>query len=152
MHLFQFLFYGWPVLSILGTAFIAIVLWATISGIFGGKTTFGHVFAVWRYGTLPAQIKSLLAIITLVAGLRADTFNLSNDVPTSPGYFLPPNSAIWLKTLAVSCDLTWLWSLALVGVGLAIVSKVKRSAGLAVVFGWWLSFLLLRVGYAAING
>ena len=40
----------------------------------------------------------------------------------------------------------------LVGIGLAIVAKVKKSAGLAAVFGWWLLILIVKVGYAAITG
>ena len=152
LAIIKYTFYASPLLAIISAAFIALILWGTISGVFGGKTTFGHVFAVWMYGTLPVLIKSLLVIIALLAGLDADAFNLSNPVGTNAGYFLPADSAKWLMTLATSIDITWLWSLALVGIGLAIVSRVKRSLGLAAVFGWWVLILVVRVGYAAFAG
>jgi hypothetical protein len=104
------------------------------------------------YGTLPLLIKSILVIITLFAGLDKDAFNLSNPVGTNIGYFLPIDSAKWLTTLATSVDMIWIWTMILVGIGLAIVAKVKRGSGLIAVFGWWLFILLVRVGYAAIAG
>jgi hypothetical protein len=55
-------------------------------------------------------------------------------------------------TLATALDATWIWALLLVGIGLAIVAKVKRGSGMAAVFGWWLLILLVRIGYAAIAG
>lgn len=152
LAIIKYTFYVSPALAIIGAAFAAMILWGTISGIFGGQTTFGNVFAVWMYGTLPVLIKTLLVIIALFAGLDADAFNLSNPVGTNPGYFLPIESSKWLMTLATSLDVIWIWSLALVGIGLAIVSKVKRSLGLAAVFGWWFLILVVRVGYAAISG
>ena len=152
LGIIKYTFYLSPVLAIISAAVASLVLWGTITGIFGGKTTFGHVLAVWMYGTLPIVIKSLLVIITLFAGLDADAFNLSNPVGTNPGYFLPPDTAKWLMTLATSFDVTWLWSLILVGIGLAIVSRVKRSLGLAAVFSWWLLIWIVRIGYAAVAG
>jgi hypothetical protein len=97
-------------------------------------------------------ITSILTIITLLAGMDKESFNLSNPVGTNIGFFLPADSPKWLMTLGTSIDLFWLWGLVLVGIGLAVVAKVKRSSGLAAVFGWWILLLILRVGYAAISG
>jgi hypothetical protein len=104
------------------------------------------------YGTLPLLLLSILTIVTLFAGMDKDAFNINNPVGTNIGFYLPAETPQWLLKLATSIDVVWLWALALVGIGLAIVARVKRSAGLAAVFGWWLLLLILKVGYAAIRG
>lgn len=148
----KYIFYASPVLALLISAVAALVLWGTINFLFGGRATFGTVFAVWMYGTLPAVILTVLAIVTLFAGMDKDTFNLNNPVGTNIGFYLPAESPQWMVKLATSIDVFGLWSVFLVGIGLAIVAKVKRSAGLAAVFGWWLLILICKVGYAAIAG
>jgi Yip1 domain len=146
----QSTFYATPLLALLISAIGSLVLWGTINLLFGGHATFGRVFAVWMYGTLPLILKSILAIITLFAGLDKEAFNLNNPVGTNPGYFLPIESSQWLLKFATSFDILWIWSMVLLGIGLAIVAKVKRSSGLTAVFGWWILILVVRVGYAAI--
>ncbi len=148
----KYTFYASPLLALLFAAVVALVLWGTINFIFGGHATYGRVFAVWMYGTLPVLITSILVVVTLFAGMDKEAFNLSNPVGTNIGFYLPTESAKWLTTLTGALDIIWIWSLALVGIGLAIVAKVKRASGLTAVFGWWLLLLLLRVGYAAISG
>jgi hypothetical protein len=152
LAIIKYTFFASPLLALLVAAIAAVFLWGTINAIFGGHATYGRVFAVWMYGTLPLLIKSTLAIITMFAGLDKEAFNLSNPVGTNPGFFLPAESAQWLLRLADSFDVLWIWSLILVGIGLAIVGKVKRGAGFTAVFGWWALILLIRVGYAAIAG
>jgi hypothetical protein len=148
----KYVFYASPILALLFAAVAALVLWGTINFLFGGRATFGTVFAVWMYGTLPLLVLTILTIITLFAGMDKDTFNLNNPVGTNIGFYLPPETSQWLIKLATSIDVVWLWALALVGIGLAIVAKVKRSAGLMAVFGWWLLLLIVKVGYAAFAG
>jgi hypothetical protein len=152
LAIIKYTFFASPLLALLFAAIASLVLWGTINVIFGGHATFGRVFAVWMYGTLPALIKSILVIITLFAGLDKESFNLTNPVGTNVGFFLPADSAKWLTTLATSLDMVWIWVMILVGIGLAVVAKVKRGSGLSAVFGWWLLALLVRVGYAAITG
>jgi len=152
LAIIKYTFFASPLLALLVAAIAAVFLWGTINVIFGGHATFGRVFAVWMYGTLPLLVKSILAIITLFGGLDKEAFNLNNPVGTNPGFFLPAESAQWLLRLAGSFDILWIWALILVGIGLAIVGKVKRGAGLTAVFGWWGLILLVRVGYAAISG
>lgn len=144
--------YGSPVLALIAAAVFALVLWGTINFVFGGEATFIQVFAVWMYGTLPLAIKGILIAITLFAGIDPESFNLENPIGTNLGYFLPSETPRWLSTFASSIDLFSLWSYVLVGIGLAIVARVKRSSGLLAVFGWWALLLLIRVGWTALRG
>jgi hypothetical protein len=129
------------------------VLWGTINFGFGGKAQFGSIFTVWMYAMLPSVIKTLLGIVVLYAGMAPESFNIKNFAPTNLGAFLNPadtNAALY--SLATSIDIITIWSLALVGIGVAIVAGVKRSSGYIAAFGWWAIVVLLGVGIAAVTG
>jgi hypothetical protein len=120
---------------------------------FGGKATYGAVFAVWFYASLPAIFQSLLGAIVIFLTSTPETFNLNNFTPTNIGAFLNPmetNKALY--TLATAIDLVTIWSLILAGIGVSIVAGVKRSSGYIAVFGWWGIITVVKVGYAAITG
>ncbi len=128
-------------------------LWGTINFGFGGRATYGSVFAVWMYAGLPGIIKSFLGAVVLFAGAAPESFNLANFAPTSVGAFLPPaDTSPALYKLATALDFTTIWTLVLLGMGTAIVAGVKRSSGYIAVFGWWAIIVLFGVGWAAIFG
>jgi cbb3-type cytochrome oxidase subunit 3 len=139
-----------PILVLIFAVVIAVVLWGTINFVFGGKAKFGSVFAVWMFAALPGIIKSLLGSVVLFAGAAPESFNLNNFAPTSVGAFLNPleTNAAFYK-LASSLDITTIWYLFLMGMGLAIVAGVKRTSGYIAVFGWWALIVLITVGWTA---
>ena len=144
--------WGFPVVILLSSAVCAAVLLGTLNFAFGGHATFGQLFAVYMYASVPFVLHSLLAAIALFAGLDSGSFLISNPVGSNPGYYLSPDTAPWLMALATSLDLFTLWMLALLVIGCATVAKVSRmSAGIAVV-GWWVLVLILKVGAAALQG
>ncbi len=148
----QYGLYASPIIILISAAVIALVLWGTINFLFGGRATFGRVFAVWLYGSLPLQLLYILAIVTLFAGVDKEAFNINNPVGTNIGFYLPAESPQWMIKLGTSIDIFWVWSMILAGIGLAIVAKVKRAAGLTAVFGWWVLILVVKTVYAAVTG
>ena len=142
-----------PILILAFVALFSLVLWGTINFAFGGKAQFGGIFAVWMYASLPGIIKSLLGAVVIYAGTAPESFNMNNFAPTSVGAFmneLETNPAIY--KLATALDFTTIWSMVLLGIGIAIVAGVKRSSGYIAVFGWWAIYLIVSVGWAAIMG
>lgn len=141
-----------PAIILAVVALGSLGLWATINFIFGGKATYGGVFAVWMFATLPDIIKSLLGSIVIFAGEVPESFNLKNPAPTNLGAFLnPAETHKALYTLATSLDAVSIWSMILLGMGVAIIAGVKRSSGYIAVFGWWALFVLIGVGWAAMT-
>ncbi len=140
-----------PWFGLLFAAIAALVLWGTINFMFGGRATYGQVFAVWIFGTLPLALQGILGFITMFAGVDPDSFNVQNPVGSNIGYYLSSETPKWLTTFASSIDIFWIWAMILVSIGLAIVAKVKRSSGLTVVFGWWILILIIRMGIAAVS-
>jgi hypothetical protein len=139
-----------PIIILIAVALGSLVLMGTINFGFGGKATFGSIFTVWMYAGLPGIIKALLGAVVIFAGIAPESFNLNNFAPTSVGAFLNPletNAALY--KLASALDVTTIWTLALLGIGIAAVAKVKRNAGYIAVFGWWALITLIGVGWAA---
>lgn len=106
------------------------------------------MFAVSIFAALPGIVRTLLSVIMLFVG-DPETFSINDPVGTNPGYYLAPDSAAWLRSLLGSFDLITLWILFLSALGGAIVARVKPSRGYALVFGAWILFVLIKVGFAA---
>jgi hypothetical protein len=148
----QAVFIATPVFLLATGAVISLVLWGTINFGFGGKAKFGSIFSVWMYAMLPSIIKTILGIVVIYAGVAPESFNIKNFAPTNLGAFLPTDINPALYSLATSIDVITIWSLALVGIGTAIVAGVKRSSGYISSFGWWAIVVLVGAGWAAIMG
>lgn len=141
-----------PIFALGFVALFAVGMWGTINFAFGGKATFGSVFAVWMYAFLPKVIQAILGIVVIYSGTAPESFNLSAYAPTSIGSFLNPletNHALY--TLATWLDFVTIWCMVLLSIGLAIVAGVKRISGYIAVFGWWILFLLISVGWAVVR-
>ena len=146
-------FIGGPVIGIIGAAVVALVLWGTINFGFGGRSKYGEIFAVSYYAWLPMSLKALLGTIVIYAGMAPESFNIKNFAPTNLGAFLDPvetNKALY--SLATSLDIVTIWTMVLMGMGIAIVAGVKRSSGYIAVFGWWALIVLIGVGWNAMMG
>jgi hypothetical protein len=153
LYITEGIFAASPVLVLAGVALMSLGLWGTINFIFGGKATFGGIFTVWMYASLPSIFKSLLGIVVMFAGTAPESFNIKNFAPTNIGAFLNPletNKALY--ALATSMDVVTIWTLVLLGIGTATVAGVKRNSGYIAVFGWWAIFVVLGAGIALITG
>jgi hypothetical protein len=130
------------------TALGSLVMWGSFNFGLGAKTTFGQMFAVWIYASVPRLLSGLLTIFTLIFGNNQDSFTLQNPVGTNVAYYMP-DAAPWLKAALGYLDVIGIWNTVLLVIGTSIVAKVKMSSAAFVVFGLWFVMLLLSVGIAA---
>ena len=136
---------------------IALILYALFAGILFLPLKFGtsadikykHLFALIVYTRLPELLRALLATLSLLAGVSGDGFNIENPVATNPGYFIGPDGSAVLRALLTPLDVITLWTLVLTAIGITCISKTKRGTAFAVVFGWYVLVLLVRVALAA---
>jgi len=131
-------------------SFEALILWASFNFGLGAKTTFGEIFAVIMYAGMPRLFVSLLTIVLLYAGVGIDNFDIQNPVGTNIGYFIQDHPA--LRAAGSFFDIFGLWSLALLVIGMAIISRKSIGQSAAVVVGWWFIGMLLLTGVAAAFG
>jgi hypothetical protein len=153
LYITEGVFIGNPALVLIVVAIGSLGLWGTINFIFGGKAKYGSIFVVWIYAALPSIVKTLLGTIVIFAGAAPESFNIKNFAPTNLGAFLNPldtNKALY--SFATSLDVISIWSMVVLAIGLATVAGVKRTSGYIAVFGWWLIFVVIGVGAAAIMG
>jgi Yip1 domain len=145
-------FIGNPAVLLIIVAVGSLVLWGTVNFVFGGKASFGAVFAAWMFASLPSLIKTLLGIIVIYAGTAPESFNIRNFAPTNLGAFLNPAEANKvLYSLATSLDIITLWCCVLMAIGISIVAGIKRSSGYIAVFGWWGIMILGGAIFAAVT-
>jgi len=142
-----------PVFLMAGVSLMVLVIWGTINFAFGGRATFGSMFAMWMYATLPSIIKSILGMVTILAGMAPESFNIKNMAPTNLGAFMDPiesNKALY--SIASSLDIVTIWTLVLLSIGTSIIAGTKRGSGYMAIFGWWAVVVLIGAGFNAVFG
>jgi hypothetical protein len=142
----KFTTYGFVVVILIIVAIHALLLWASFNFGLGAKTTFPQVFAVIMYAGLPKIFISLIGSILLFAGVGIDGFDVQNPAGTNIGYFL---SGPALRAAGGFFDIFGLWSLALLIIGMAIISRKSTMQSAMIVIGWWVFGLLISVGMVA---
>jgi hypothetical protein len=146
--IYSYTSYGSFVFILVFVAIFALIYWASFNFGLGAKTTFGQMFAVCMYASLPRLLIGILAILTLLFGNSAESYDMRNPAGTNLAYFMP-DSGPALKAALGFFDLIGFWQLVLLVIGTAIVAKVSTGKAAAVVVGWWLLGMLVSVGIAA---
>ena len=124
-----------------------LILWGAFNFGLGASTKFSQVFAVVAFAGLPRALIWLLSSIFLFAGVGTDNFDLRNPVGTNLGFYVQDPK--WLSTAGQFFDVLGLWSLALLVIGMAIISGKKTSQSATVIVGLWVLILLLVTGISA---
>lgn len=140
--------YAFPVITLVIWLIIAGALFATFKFAAGADVSFKVSLAIVIYSALPLMLKSLLGLLSVVAGMSPDSFSFQNPVATNPGYFMTPADNVFLYSLASALDIFMIWTLVLTAIGFTCVSKVKRGTSFAIVFGWWAVFTLMGAAAA----
>ena len=141
--------YAVPIVALLLYAVFAAVLLGTLKFGASADIKYKTLFALVVYTRLPQLLSTLLAMLSLLAGVSGDGFNIQNPVATNPGYFIGPDGSPVLRALLSPLDVFTIWTLVLTAIGITCISKVKRGTAFAIVFGWFAVIVLGRVALAA---
>ncbi|HXZ78449.1 MAG TPA: YIP1 family protein [Terriglobales bacterium] len=137
--------YATPVILLLVAAVTAGVLMGTFNFGMGAEISFAASMAVVMYSFLPGILKTPLTIISVLAGSDPEAFNIRNPVATNLGFFVDAVQHPALNKLASAFDIFAIWSIILMGIGYACVSKLKRSSTMTTVFVWYALITLAGV-------
>jgi len=143
-----FISYIFPVFVLLIWLFVALCNWGTFRFAVGADVSYGTSLAIVIYASLPLTIKSLLALLSVIAGMSPESFSFQNPIASNPGYFMNPADGVLLYGLASAVDVFMIWTLVLTAIGFTCVAKIKTGTAYAVVFGWW---IVLTVGTTALS-
>jgi hypothetical protein len=139
-----------PFFSLIFLVIVAAVLMATFNFGVGAEVPFKVALAVVFYAGLPGIVRSLLGILSMLAGVDPEGFIVQNPVATNPAYFMNPAESPVLYSLASSLDVVIIWMLVLTGIGFSCVSKMNKGTTMGVVFGWYILVTLVGAGFAAL--
>ena len=145
----QVISYVFPAITLIIWLIIAGVLFATFKFAAGADVPFKVSLAIVIYAALPLMLKSLVAMLSVMAGMSPDKFSFQNPIASNPGYFMNPADNVLLYSVASGIDVFMIWTLVLTAIGFTCVSKVKRGTAYSVVFGWWLVFTLVGAALGA---
>lgn len=137
-----------PLFVLVVLLFEALILWASFNFGLGAQTKFLQVFAVILFAGIPRYFVWILSIIFLFAGVGTDNFDMKNPVGTNLGYYLS-NSPHWMQTAGQFFDIFTLWTIALIVLGMAIISGKKIAQSATIVIGWWALVLIVSTAFAA---
>lgn len=139
--------YAAPVTTLVVLVVIAGILMGVFNIGFGATLRFRELLAVSAYSLLPSMIYTLLTIVIMFF-VEADTFDVKNPVASGVGYFVPATMP-FLKSLLGIFDVFTLWQIFLLAVGISQLSKVKKGAAFATIFGLLFLVKLASAGFAA---
>lgn len=151
---------------IIGAVFTPVVL-LVVAGIFAlglmmiqAKATFKKILSVvcWSW----AATGLVQTIVTIAALMVKDEEGLRSLDPSQPGAIVPTSLASFMseasapmKSLAGSLDIFSIWFLILLAIGFAAIAgsrKITTGKTATVVFGLWIVFVVIKVGWAAAFG
>jgi ABC-type multidrug transport system fused ATPase/permease subunit len=142
--------YAFPVIDLVILLIVAGLLLGTFTFVANAKVSFKVVLAIVVYASLPGALRYLLATLTLFAGVSPDGFNVQNPVATNLGILFSAVDNPVLYTVGSMIDIFALWTMTLTAIGFTCVSKVKLGTALAIVFGWYIAFILLVAGLTSL--
>jgi hypothetical protein len=145
----RFISYGYPAVILVWNALIAAILFATFKLGLSADINFKRAYATVMYGSLPLVIKTVLAVIAVMAGVNTDSFTFQNPVATNPGYFLNAAENHVLYSLGTALDIFVIWTLVVTAIGFSTNTKIKRGTSLGLVFGWYILFVAVSTAIGA---
>lgn len=147
---------------------ITPVVYVILAGIFAlgmmfiqAKTSFKKILSVVVWSSAATGIVGLLVTVAvLMVRDPAEIRNLNssefgNIVPSNIGAFLSSDTSAAIRSFAGSFDVFTLWWLILLSIGFAAIAgsrKITSGKTGAMVFGFWVVFVVIKVALAAAFG
>jgi len=132
-----------PTFPVIIWVIMAGLQFATLKFVADADISYGQTLAVIVYAALPMALRSVLAIVSVLAGVNPDGFTLNNPVATNPAYFMNPADHPFWYFIASQLDVFLFWTLVLTAIGFATTGKVKTGTSFAIVIGWWVLLTLI---------
>ncbi len=146
----KYISYSTPVFAFIAYLIIAGVLLGIFKFGADASVSFKTALAIVIYGSLPWVIHGLLGVLSMLAGMDKEGFNVSNPVGTNPAYFMDPAGNKFVLGMASAFDVIAIWNIVLVGIGFACNSRVKRSTAIGLVAGTFFVWKLISASLAAV--
>lgn len=146
-------FYVSPVFGLIFGLIFAAVLMGVFNFGFAAEATFGQALAIVFYSFLPRAVYYILLTISMAASSDPNSIDIAvNPMPTNLGFFMDPQGNKFLYSFVSNLDLFALWTVVLMGIGFATVSKNRKlttGTGITVMLVVYGIVILIGAGFKA---
>lgn len=149
----KYVFYISPIFALIFGLIVAAVLLGVFNFGFAAEVTFSQALAIVFYAFLPRTILVVLMGVSLLIASDPNTIDIAgNPMPTNFGFFMDPQGNAFLYSLVSNLDVFALWSVILLGLGFASVSRNKKltvGTGIATMLAIYGVVILIGAGLKA---
>jgi len=142
--------YFGPVLQILAFAVISGVLLIAFR-MFGGDGDYKQAFSATLYAWVPMVIKGILGLIVLMTRKTITLNALANPLRSNLAFTVDMKTQPVLFSLFGSFDVFTIWTVVLMIIGFAALSRFSKAKSAAIVVSIWAVVIFIKVGFAAIG-
>lgn len=134
-----------PVVFVIWYLLVAGVLLLTFR-LTGGEGTFKQAFSATLYSWMPLLLGSIVGTIVIVArgGLFDPTF-AATLVKSNPAFLTDPKANPVLFALLASFDIFTIWTVVLLIIGFAALSRSSKAKAATIVISWWVVCILIKL-------
>jgi hypothetical protein len=146
-------FYIYPLFTLVGGLIIAAVLMAVFNFMLGAEVPFQRAMAVVFYSFFPLIISTILLTVSVLVSSDPNSIDLTNPMPTNPGFFMDPQGNKFIYAIASSLDIFSIWVVTLLGLGFAASSSNRKPAirtGITTMFVVFAIFVLGRAAWKSL--
>ena len=139
---------------------IAPLAWAIMAAIFlvmlkivGSEIDFKKTLSTVLHGYWPATAVALVLTGILVQRVgKVAQQDLANIVKANVGAFMSADAPAWLTAVASTLSIFNIWVVVLLIMGFATVGKISRGKAAAATLVPWITWMVVKAGFALITG
>jgi hypothetical protein len=146
----QVMGYIGPLLVLIGYLIIALVVWGACR-LMGGQGDFKQAFSATLYAHFPRVILGIIASAVIMARGMVDPQTMATVVKSSPAFLVDMKEQPVLFTVLASFEIFQIWTIILLIIGFAALTKLSKAKTAAIIVTLWLVALVVKVGFAALG-
>jgi hypothetical protein len=135
-----------------------LIAWLVVAGALflaframGGAGTFKQAFSITLYSWIPLTICSILMSAIAYAKGSFNPMMAPVIVKSNPAFLVDMKEQAGLFSLLSAFDLFTIWTIVLLVIGFAVMSKFSKVKSAAIIVTLWLAVVLVKAGFAAMG-
>jgi len=144
---------GWigPIFGVIWWFILAGVLFLAFK-LFGGQQTFMQTLSTVLYSWVPMVLYGIIVSIVIIArpGLF-DPTHIATIVKSNPAFLVDMKEHMVLYSFLSAIDIFTIWTIVLLIIGFAIISKTSRAKAATIIISLWALMILIKAAFAALG-
>jgi hypothetical protein len=143
--------FGWlgPLFGVAWYAIVAGVLLLAFR-LFGGEGTYKQAFSATLYAWIPLVLFGVIVTVVVLARGTFDPTTAATLVKSNPAFLVDMKEQPILFSLLSSFDIFTIWTVFLLIVGFAALSKTSKAKAATIVLSLWAAMIVVKLGFAAL--